>query len=699
MHREHEWRLKYTREDGDLVELFYLPALNDAKRYDRLTGYFYASALALAARAIDRLVQNEGKMRLIVGCTLDPPEVQAIQEGEELRGHIARHLRRRPLEATNVETLEALELLSWMIEHGHLDVKVAVPADEHGRPVSDQAIFHEKTGIIEDTKGDRIAWTGSLNETRAGWQDNWESFNVFTSWGREGARVEVEEENFESLWNGSVRRAIVRDVPTAVLEDLLKFLPKEGLPERLKTEPLKPGVGETKGLWELRRRRVWSFIHEAPSLPPGGDRVGEATAPIVPWPHQVRAFERLYDNWPPKLLIADEVGLGKTIQAGMLLRQAWLSGRAKRILIMVPAAVMKQWQIELYEKFNLNWPIYTGGKLQWYASATGGVPTIRSVAPDRWHQEPVVLTSSHLMRRRERQDALLEDAAPWDLIVLDEAHHARRRGAGGPAESGANQLLRLMRRLKDRTKGLVLLTATPMQVHPVELWDLLDLLGLPSEWNPDAFVEFFEHAERPDVTSGAFERMARLFQAAERFSGSRADPHDRSLTGLSRLKAKKVLRALRDHAETPRRQLTSRERDAALQLMKAHTPVRHLVSRHTRELLRRYHDEGLLDTRIADRKVEDWFVEMTAEERALYEAVESYISITYNKAAESQRRAVGFIMTVYRRRLASSCRALWKTLRRRLDASEGRSVGRTAAWDEDRSDDELSEFAQAMGCG
>ena len=242
----------------------------------------------------------------------------------------------------------------------------------------------------------------------------------------------------------------------------------------------------------------------------------------------------------------------------------------------------------------------------------------------------------------------------------------------------------------------MLLTATPMQVHPVELWDLLDLLGLPSEWTPDAFVEFFEHAERADVTMGVFERMARLFQAAERSSGSVADPQDRRLAGLSRLKAKKVLRALRDHAETPRRQLTARERAAALRLMKAHTPVRQLVSRHTRELLRRYHDEGLLDTRIADRKVEDRFVEMTAEEKALYEAVESYISTTYNKASESQRRAVGFIMTIYRRRLASSCRALRKTLRRRLDAAAGRSVGHSAAWDEDRSDDELSEFAQAM---
>ena len=75
---DREWNLKYTPEDGDLVTLFYVPALEDAERYDRLTGYFNAGALALAARGVEGLVRDGGRMRLVVGCTLGPPEIEAI---------------------------------------------------------------------------------------------------------------------------------------------------------------------------------------------------------------------------------------------------------------------------------------------------------------------------------------------------------------------------------------------------------------------------------------------------------------------------------------------------------------------------------------------------------------------------------------------------------------------------------------------
>ena len=76
-----------------------------------------------------------------------------------------------------------------------------------------------------------------------------------------------------------------------------------------------------------------------------------------------------------------------------------------------------------------------------------------------------------------------------------------------------------MQGLKDRAAGLLLLTATPMQVHPIEVWDLLNLLGLPGDGTGPAFLRFFEDIAQPSPAPDAFERMARLFQAAERQFG------------------------------------------------------------------------------------------------------------------------------------------------------------------------------------
>ena len=706
---DREWNLKYTPEDGDLVKRFYVPSLEDAERYDRLTGYFNAGALALAARGVEGLVRNGGRMRLIVGCTLGPTEIEAIERGEALREQVEKQLTRLPLAPPDPDADDALELLAWMVGRNHLDVKVAVPCDDAGKPIHDHAIFHEKTGIIEDRAGNRIAWTGSLNETAAGWQRNWESISVYTSWGPEPGRVDVEERNFALLWDGRPgrpKRVIVLDVPTAVRQDLMRFMPSD-LPARLQGTEVRPpnegGAGVATDPTEPspkppahppsadRRSRVWAFIREAPGLGPGGALVGEATAAVTPWPHQVRAFERLYANWPPKLLIADEVGLGKTIQAGMLLRQAWLSGRAKRILILAPKAVLGQWQIELREKFNLNWPIYDGRKLVHYPSPALRGRHEREVGHDEWHREPVVIASSHLMRRRDRAATLLEGAEPWDLVVLDEAHHARRRAAGTAAEGGPNALLSLMRSLKERTQGLVLLTATPMQVHPVEVWDLLDLLELPPEWTADAFLRFFDDLDHPNPPPEAMERMAALFRAVERDRGEVSGEAAGRLTGLSPLRINKVLRALRDAAVIPRRQLETAERRAAVSIMRSHTPIRHLVSRHTRELLRRYSETGMLSTPIASREVKDQFIHMTATERGFYEAVEDYIASTYNQASAEKRSAVGFVMTIYRRRLASSFRALRATLEKHLDAIESNDRTRLVGLEEDAPEDETAE--------
>lgn len=228
---EREWHVGYRNEDGDLIELFYNPALECAVQYDRLTGYFSADSLALAARGIEALIANDGRMRLIVGLTLSPPEQAALAEGYDLRGQIAAKLCAVDLTPPDARAQNGLELLAWMIAHGHLDVKVAIPVGSSG-------IYHEKVGIITDAAGNRIAFSGSVNETAGGWLNNRESFKVHRSW-REPEYVDYDVAACDLFWDPERKPKTVRvyDFPEAARKKLLEFLPKD---DRVSLPFLKP---------------------------------------------------------------------------------------------------------------------------------------------------------------------------------------------------------------------------------------------------------------------------------------------------------------------------------------------------------------------------------------------------------------------------------------------------------------------------
>ena len=708
----HTWETSYRHEDGDLVRLFYVPALSCALQYDLMTGYFSATALALAARGIERLTANGGRMRLIVGCTLDDAEIAAIERGYDFRQQVTDHLLRANLTPPDLKARNGLEALAWMIGRGLLDVKVAVPVAPGGRPTTAPGIYHEKVGIITDAEGNRLSFSGSINETANGWINNRESFHVHCSWegGRESKHVLDEVEAFDRLWEDRAASTKVFEFPEAAKTKLLQFLPSSDrfvtppglLPPAPEPTDQSPGSAEV-GPVEHEchrltpgevRRIVWAYIREAPRLK-NGIRVGEVTSVVKPWPHQTRTFKQMIDQWPCRLLLSDEVGLGKTISAGLLIRQAWLSGLARRILILAPKAVLTQWQNELYEKFNLNVPIYDGQRLAWRPAYGRQGPLERKVERDQWHREPFVLCSNHLVRRRDRARELLE-AEPWDLLVLDEAHHARRKSPGTPQEGGPNALLRLMLGLKDRCRSLLLLTATPMQVHPVEVWDLLNLLGLPPRWALSSadFVRYFQ-AAAANPSQPDFEFLAALFRDVERTFG----PVDEELVGkvvpaATKLARERVLKALRDEKSgIPLKRLSAADRQAALEVLRRFSPIRYRMSRHTRGLLRLYYEKGLLETPIASRDVRDAAIEMAPSERALYEAVEDYISTTYNNAAANKRTAVGFVMTIYQRRLASSFFALRQTLNNHFKAISGGQPPLPVE-DEDLSQDESADETQ-----
>lgn len=690
--RYFQWKPSYSHEDGDLVNLFFLPALGCARLYQRVTGYFNKEALILAARGLDTLIRNDGYMQLIVGCTLEEDEVDAIEAGYAIRTLLAKgiHERFRKMIAQDWER-DRLGYLSWMIAHGHLDVRVAVPKDAEGKFRAGLGLYHAKSGLLVDSAGDKLAFRGSINETFAGWKQNCESFDVSCSWRGQWdlQRVQKTEDEFQKLWANKAKSAEVIEVPEAVKKELLQFLPQDDsflnpavmveIPEQPEEEPAPPEEPEAieepvppeeepvpaapaPGAGEF-----WRFVRDA-AKQEDGVMVAVKTSTIEPWPHQLRAYKRMVERWPFRLLVAEEVGLGKTIEAGLILRHLWLSERARRILIMVPKALLSQWQAEMYEKFNLLVPIYNGQSLVWPEHHFRQRPLKEDVKKEDWTKQPIVLVSSHLVRRKERQGEVL-DAEPWDLVVLDEAHHARRRGAGTAQERGPNRLLGLMKKLKDRTESLLLMTATPMQMHPVEIWDLLSLLGLPPEWTEDRFKDYFETlAANPD--EDGLHRLAKLFQVTETVYGP-LDVGDVEKIAkgmkLSPVDRAKVLKALREPSTAiPLKRLMTKQRQAAVAVLRAGSPVRHLMSRHTRVLLREYVKKGLLASQIADRDVRDVPVEMTAAERALYDAVEDYIRTVYVNAPAEKKTAVGFVMTVYRRRVASSFYALRKTLEKKL---------------------------------
>ena len=668
MLRDIEWAPDYTSDDGDTVERFYAPALTESVEYVRGTGYFDANSLVRNVRGVEGLLSNGGRMRLLVGCTLDDREVEAIRQGEDLRKQVERNLCRMPLNPLDSDTVDGLELLSWMVATGRMVIKVAVRCGDDGRPAVNQ-IYHKKIGIVKDGAGDKIAWSGSDNETPNGQAGNSETFSVYTSWG-EPLRQKRTEDQLERDWAGKNARLIIMDVPEAARQDLFRYAPTKGrLPNRLVKK-----VAITK----FDHNDVWSFIAKSHTVK-NGDMVGLMTAPVEPWPHQVQVFRRLHSDRPARLLIADEVGLGKTIQAGLFLRQAWLEGR-RRILVMAPAALTRQWQKELREKLNLDWPIYNGKNLTWQDTHAKGKN--RRKPPDNWEAHGPVIVSSQFARRDEHAAAIA--VTEWDIVVLDEAHYARQTNPNNPKKHTPNQMLKLMRNLKGQTEDLILMTATPMQLHPVEIYDLLDLLGVPQNWSWDNFERFYETVR--DLEAADLPFVREMFKASESMYGK----IDQSKLGAHKLRSKKTIRMLRgDHGIRPQ----TGDYDLMKKALLLCSPVTRLVSRNTRKQLREYIKANGLDWSLGTRKVDDEFVPMSEGEYEIYNDVSKYISKVWKTYKKTNRAAVGFALTIYRKRLTSSLVALKATLENHLERLDGKTQTSTLHEDEydDKDTDDIVE--------
>ena len=245
-----------------------------------------------------------------------------------------------------------------------------------------------------------------------------------------------------------VYEAAGRGIPEAELSDVLSFSKPE---ERLL-------IGQVED--------PWVFDLRAEALQWRAGMRGAAVRGFVGGrvdviPHQVSVAAEVADRVHPRVLLADEVGLGKTIEAGMVVHRHLVTGLAARVLVLVPEPLVNQWFIEFYRRFNLTLAVFDEERC---VAAQAGDP-----AANPFLSCQLVLCSlAFLAENGARAEQAV--AAGWDLLVVDEAHHLE----WSPSGPGASY--QLVERLAGSIPGILLLTATPQQLGPESHFARLRLL-------------------------------------------------------------------------------------------------------------------------------------------------------------------------------------------------------------------------------
>lgn len=275
------------------------------------------------------------------------------------------------------------------------------------------------------------------------------------------------------------------DVPEAELSDTISFSsPKErlfaGQTDRLKTFDLRAEALER-----------WSGMLGSPVRGYVGGRID-----LIP--HQLSIAVEVCSRLVPRVLLADEVGLGKTIEAGLILHRLHLTGRADRILIIVPESLVHQWFVEMLRRFNLAFSIFDEARCAAMEEHQPGT--------NPFLDNQLVLCGIDLLAADPRRAAQALEAG-WDVMAVDEAHHL------GWSRHGSSVEYRIVEALARRVPGVLMLTATPQQLGPEGHFARLRLL------DPDRYVDLDAFLEE----SAGYERVAQAVDRILRGEGLNDD--------------------------------------------------------------------------------------------------------------------------------------------------------------------------------
>ena len=226
-----ELKKEYRSLLDNVVQDFYIPLLKDATLYQRAVGFFSSSSLVEISKGIAAMAEAGGKIQIVASPYLSDEDIEAIKKGYADRDKIIEGALIASLSDEHIDyySMERLNLLANLIATGLLDIRIAYTEDSKGI-----GMYHEKMGIITDAEGNHVAFSGSMNESATAMLVNYETIDVFRSWGDESEqeRVTLKQNAFFSIWNDTEPNIHVLEFPKVtetLIEKYRKKAPDFGL--------------------------------------------------------------------------------------------------------------------------------------------------------------------------------------------------------------------------------------------------------------------------------------------------------------------------------------------------------------------------------------------------------------------------------------------------------------------------------------
>ena len=443
---------RFSSHTQRLSHVFLKDRLQGAKTYDRIAGYFRSSIFDLIHEEINTI----GRVRIVCNADLDPRDLTASELSQKARDQA--QVERWHEHGNEIDSL--LEQPRWLRLH-----QILTAGNVEIRVVSrDNAPFlHGKAGIITRSDGTTSSFIGSINETANGWEQSYEMIWEDPS----AAAADWVQSEFDWLWKKAV------PLSQAVIDEIGRTAEKvEVQIAEMRADP----IGLAK-----------SITVESPLA-----RRGEG---LAPWQKAfVKIFAEHDQNYgAARLLLADEVGVGKTLSMAATGALSVLMGHGP-FLILCPATLTQQWQMELWDKLGLPSCVWARAPQKGWVDHRGHLYRSRgSEDVLRCPAQIGIVSTGILIRGGPEAQALIR--GKFGMIALDEGHKARVKRGIGLNEPTPGKLYQAMEKLAGRTRHLVIGTATPIQTRREEIWDLMKLLAYGQDhilgrqsvsrwWNP-----------------------------------------------------------------------------------------------------------------------------------------------------------------------------------------------------------------------